>query len=94
MATRVLRACYYWPTLKVDCADSAKKCTSCQEHGNLIHIPTNELKNIISPWSFALWGMDIVGPFPLTLGQRRLLVVVVNYFTKWIEAKSLTRITL
>ena len=29
MATRVLRAEYYWPTLRTDCADFVKKCVSC-----------------------------------------------------------------
>lgn len=37
--------------------------------------------------------MDIVGPFPLALGQKRFLVVIVDYFTKWIEAKPFAKIT-
>ena len=30
MATRVLRACYYWPTQRIDCADFVKKCQNCR----------------------------------------------------------------
>jgi len=37
--------------------------------------------------------MVIVGPFPPATGQRRFLLVAVHYFTKWIEAKSLAKIT-
>jgi len=37
--------------------------------------------------------MDIVGPFPLATGQRRFLIVAVDYFTKWIEAEPLAKIT-
>ncbi|KAL0433996.1 UNVERIFIED_CONTAM: hypothetical protein Slati_2733900 [Sesamum latifolium] len=40
-----------------------------------------------------LWGMDIVGPFPLVAGQRKFLLVAIDYFTKWVEAEPLTRIT-
>jgi len=34
--------------------------------------------------------MNVVGPFPPTFGQKIFLVVVVDYFTKWIEAEPLT----
>jgi len=37
MATRVLRAGYFWPTIEADCEDYVKKCKPCQKHGNLIH---------------------------------------------------------
>ncbi|KAL0457905.1 UNVERIFIED_CONTAM: hypothetical protein Slati_0417700 [Sesamum latifolium] len=38
-------------------------------------------------------GIDIVGPFPLAYGQRKFLLVAVDYFTKWVEAEPLARIT-
>ncbi|KAL0355399.1 UNVERIFIED_CONTAM: hypothetical protein Sradi_3986800 [Sesamum radiatum] len=38
-------------------------------------------------------GIDIVGPFPLAAGQRKFLLVAVDYFTKWVEAKPLARIS-
>lgn len=37
--------------------------------------------------------MDILGPFPLAPGQLKLLIIVVDYFTKWIEEKVLANIT-
>jgi len=37
--------------------------------------------------------MDLVGPLPTTPGILRYAVVVVEYFTKWIEAKPLAIIT-
>ncbi|KAK4382886.1 hypothetical protein Sango_2830100 [Sesamum angolense] len=39
-----------------------------------------------------MWGMDIVGPFPMAPGQRKFLLVAIDYFTKWVEAKPLARI--
>ena len=36
--------------------------------------------------------MDILGPFPTTKGQVKFLLFTVDYFTKWIEAKTLTTI--
>ncbi|KAL0447794.1 UNVERIFIED_CONTAM: hypothetical protein Slati_1907300 [Sesamum latifolium] len=40
-----------------------------------------------------IWGMDIVGPFLLAAGQRKFLLVAIDYFTKWVEAEPLARIT-
>ncbi|KAL0462271.1 UNVERIFIED_CONTAM: hypothetical protein Slati_0114700 [Sesamum latifolium] len=37
--------------------------------------------------------MDIVGPFPLASEQRKFLLVAIDYFTKWVEAEPLARIT-
>jgi len=47
--------------------------------------------DILGP--FSKWGMDILGPFSPGKGQVKFLIVVVDYFTKWIEAKPLTTIT-
>ena len=38
-------------------------------------------------------GVDILGPFPIAPGQVKFLAVAVDYFTKWIEAEPLARIT-
>lgn len=40
-----------------------------------------------------MWGIDIVGPFPIASGQVKFLLVVIDYFTEWIEAEPLASIT-
>ena len=47
---------------------------------------------IQSPWLFVQWGIDIVGPFPTARGNKKFVVVVVDYFTKWAEAEALPKI--
>nr|KYP65463.1 Transposon Ty3-I Gag-Pol polyprotein [Cajanus cajan] len=85
MATRVLRAGYYWPTLKSDCQTYVQRCKECQ--------PPAALHQMMSSWPFAQWGMDILGPFPPAKGQLKFLLVAIDYFTKWIEACPLAKIT-
>ncbi|PNX60873.1 retrotransposon-related protein [Trifolium pratense] len=51
--------------------------------------PPHELKSLSSPWPFAWWGMDILGPFTKGLHQNKFLIVAVDYFTKWVEAEPL-----
>ena len=36
--------------------------------------------------------MDIVGPFPKVAGNKRNLLVGIDYFTKWVETESLANI--
>ena len=54
---------------------------------------TEQLHSILSPWPFTKWRMDILGHFSPGKGQVKFLIVVVDYFTKWIEAKPLATIT-
>ena len=42
-----------------------------------------------SPWPFAQWDLDIVGPFPKAVGNKRYLLVGTDYFTKWVETELL-----
>ena len=35
----------------------------------------------------------MIGPLPTTPGQAKHAVVAIDYFTRWVEAKALTRIT-
>ncbi|GKC57551.1 reverse transcriptase domain-containing protein [Tanacetum coccineum] len=37
--------------------------------------------------------MEILGPIPQASGKLKFIIVAIDYFTKWIEAKPLARIT-
>ena len=37
-------------------------------------------------------GFSIVGPFPKAAGNKRYLLINMNYFTKWVEAEPLANI--
>ncbi|GKA07730.1 reverse transcriptase domain-containing protein [Tanacetum coccineum] len=51
------------------------------------------MTSIMAPWPFYQWGMDILGPLPQSARKVKFVVVAIDYFTKWIEAKPLARIT-
>nr|XP_023873111.1 uncharacterized protein LOC111985683 [Quercus suber] len=42
--------------------------------------------------SLAHRGLDIVGPFPKVVGNKKYLLVGTDYFTKWVEAEPLANI--
>ena len=83
---------YYWPTMRVDAANYTRKCDRCQGRAPVLKSPVKDLISISSPWSFAQWGIDIVGPLPTSPAQKKLLLVATDYFSKWIEAEAFSLI--
>jgi hypothetical protein len=49
-------------------------------------------KRIPPSWPFAVWALDIVGPFPCTIEGYRFLYVTINKFTKWPKATPVVKI--
>jgi transposase InsO family protein len=48
---------------------------------------------MISPsWSFAVWGLDILRPFPKAIEVYRYLYIAINKFTKWPEVTPVVKI--
>ncbi|XP_042396690.1 uncharacterized protein LOC121986819 [Zingiber officinale] len=92
LARKILLAGYFWPTLQEDAARTVVTCLSCQKYQNMSHRPTKEMKASMVSCPFDQWCMDIVGPFPMTISQRKFLLVEVDYFLKWVEAEPLARI--
>ncbi|XP_070052390.1 uncharacterized protein [Nicotiana tomentosiformis] len=66
----------------------------CQIHADMIRLPPNELNSTSAPWSFAAWGMDVIGPIEPTASNGHMFILVaIDYFTKWVEAASYKAIT-
>ncbi|GJU51262.1 reverse transcriptase domain-containing protein [Tanacetum coccineum] len=51
------------------------------------------MTSIMAPWPFYQWGMDILGPLPQASRKLKFVIVAIDYFTKWIEAKPVVMIT-
>ena len=83
---------YWWPGMQKEAQKYVKKCDQCQKFAPNIHQPGGVLNPFCSPWLFAQWGLDIVGHFPKTVGNKKYLRVCTNYFTKWVEAEPLANI--
>ena len=56
-------------------------------------MPATCLQLIAPVWPLARWGIDIVGPLPAAPGGFRFAVVAIDYFSKWVEAEPLAKIT-
>ncbi|GAV60630.1 rve domain-containing protein/RVT_3 domain-containing protein, partial [Cephalotus follicularis] len=93
LSHKLVRQGYYWPTLHQDAVDLVRRCDKCQRNDNVSRRPSQPLTSIRAPWPLAQWGMDFTGPLPMATGQRKFLIVAVDYFTKCVEAEPLDNIT-
>ncbi|KAK3042938.1 hypothetical protein RJ639_001014 [Escallonia herrerae] len=75
LAQKILRQGYYWPTMQKDAIKFTRRCDKCQKFGPLLQTPVAPLTSVVSPILFAMWGMDLLGPFPMASGQRRFTSV-------------------
>ena len=89
---KVVRAGYYWPTIQTDAKVYVKVCDQCQRFSNIPRQPSEYLTPMMAPWPFAQWGLDILGSFPTGTRQMKFLVVGIDYFTKWVEAKPFAKL--
>nr|GEZ50000.1 reverse transcriptase domain-containing protein [Tanacetum cinerariifolium] len=76
-----------------DARDMIRKCNDCQIHRLVTRHPQQPLTPITAPWSFYKWGIDIAGPFLEGPGKVKFLIVAMDYFTKWVEAKAVATTT-
>jgi hypothetical protein len=53
----------------------------------------NPTKSIVPTWPLQRWGVDIVGALPAAPGNLRFTAVALEYFTNWVVAKALAKIT-
>ncbi|XP_021621411.1 uncharacterized protein LOC110621436 [Manihot esculenta] len=93
LANKIFRQGYYWPTVKREAEEFIRRCDVCQRFANAINVPATPQSSISSPWPFSQWGINILGPFPKTTGQKKFVIVAVEYFSKWPEAEAVPTIT-
>ncbi|GJT94155.1 reverse transcriptase domain-containing protein [Tanacetum coccineum] len=86
-----MRQGYYWPTMHRDAKEEVDKCESCQIHATVPKLPKTRLTSIMSPWPYYQWGLDILGTLSEGPGKLKFIIVAIDYFPKWMEAKPLAK---
>ncbi|KAL5551143.1 hypothetical protein UlMin_001319 [Ulmus minor] len=51
------------------------------------------LNSFLSPRPFATWGIDLIEPLPHGRYRLKFAIVPIDYYTKWVEAEPLSKIT-
>jgi transposase InsO family protein len=83
---------FYWLTAVADATRIVRSCQGCQFYARQTHLPAQVLQTIPITWSFAVWGLDLVGLLQKALGGFSHLLVAIDKFSNWIEVRPLTSI--
>src|SRR6266542_1682429 len=83
-----LKKRYYWLKMKDDIKSYIQTCDQCQRCEKITD--ENELHSIKIKEPFYQWGIDIVEPLTETSQRNKYIVVAIDYFTKYPEARALT----
>ena len=78
--------------MQKEALEYTKKCDQCQRFAPNTHQSGGFLNPLSSPWLFAQWDLDIVGPFSKAAGNKKYLLVDIDYFTTSVEVEPLTNI--
>nr|GEW47321.1 reverse transcriptase domain-containing protein [Tanacetum cinerariifolium] len=87
-AKKVFDSGFYWRTIYKDAFELDKNCDSCQRQGKISQRDEMPQNSIQVCEIFDVWGIDFMGPFLSSKGNKYILVVV-DYLSKWVEAKAL-----
>ncbi|GJW83977.1 reverse transcriptase domain-containing protein [Tanacetum coccineum] len=87
-ARKVFDAGFFWPTIYRDAHAMIKSCDTCQRQGKISQRDEMPQTAIQVCEIFDVWGIDFMGPFPSSHGNKYILVAV-DYLSKWVEAKAL-----
>jgi hypothetical protein len=90
---KVFRQGFYWPKAASDATDLVQKCENFQKCARDQKQPSLLTQLIHPTWPLQRWGLDLLGPLPPAQGNLKYVLVAVEYFSKWIEAKPLATIT-
>jgi hypothetical protein len=83
---KVLECSFYWPCLFRDSYSFCKSCDHCQKTGNISQRNEMPQTPILFCEIFYVWGIDFMGPFPVSFGYIYILLAV-DYVSKWVESK-------
>ncbi|GJW19762.1 reverse transcriptase domain-containing protein [Tanacetum coccineum] len=87
-AKKVFDSGFYWPTIYKDAHELVKNCDSCQHQGKISQRDEMPQNSIQVCEIFDVWGIDFMGPFPSSRGNKYILVAV-DYLSKWVKVKAL-----
>ncbi|GJY75291.1 reverse transcriptase domain-containing protein [Tanacetum coccineum] len=88
-ARKIFDSGFYWPTIYKDAHDFVTRCDICQRQGKITQRDEMPQNSIQVCEIFDIWGIDFMGPFPSSRGNKYILVAV-DYLSKWLKQKALS----
>ncbi|CAL8164309.1 unnamed protein product [Prunus armeniaca] len=65
-----------------------KMCCLIRRHGPIQQAPSVSMNPVVKSWPFRGWAMNLIGKIYLASSKHHCFIIVaIDYFTKWVEAK-------
>ena len=88
---KILQEGYVWPSIQKDVHHWCRSCKKCQAYGKRVLKP--ELRKTILAFDiFEKWGIDAIGPLPVTSRGKCYILTAVDYLLHWAEASAIRQI--
>ncbi len=81
-----IRDRFYWPHLREDVEDWCRRCTDCAQSKTPSPVARGPLQPSQVGYPMERLALDIFGPLPTSKQGNRYILVVSDYFTRWVEA--------
>ena len=83
---RSIKRRVYWPSMSSDIKRWCRQCDICARAKTGPGLGRSSLCQSITGAPLDWVGIDIVGPLPVTNDGNEYIIVLCDYFTKWVEA--------
>ena len=84
-----LRRNFFWPTMSADVEKHVKACAACNRSKHLCRKSRAPLQSFTTGAPMEKCHMDILGPLPESRKGNKYVLLMVDQFTKWVEAAPL-----
>jgi hypothetical protein len=89
---KAFRQGFYWSTAVADSKDIVRRYEGCQFYARQTHLPAQAVQTIPITRPFAVWHLNMVGPLRQVPGGFTHLLMAVDKFSKWIEARPIVNV--
>lgn len=83
-----LESCW-WPNMKNDIRNFVASCEKCQRRKIERALPYGTMRHFQVFEPFEAWSLDTLGPITQTLEGHKYILVAVDVFSRWVEARAI-----
>ena len=80
---------YWWSNMRADVQTVLQMCIECSRARATFNAKPAELQPLEIQGLFARWSVDLLGPLPLSKRGNRYVIVMIEGFSKQVEAEAL-----